>query len=233
MTVTLAGDSKQIWLNSFNQKFNASVTEHYSGGTRINFSFTHWKKCVSDLWQNVHTGPLTQQKITATSMCPSLPLFLPENKSNPITVGYSRRGKMTDYFSTNSPGYTVISPTLATCVNSSCPDGFWSSWLVVIFRQRWRKHSSGGLALAGHHILFIVLKEMGGRAQDREDCKNPHLFNAAAGGAEHVDGVAGNQNHGGESHEPADHLTPQRIHVLPQGQRGHLNGTEGENSLWM
>lgn len=67
--------------------------------------------------------------------------------------------------------------------------------------------------------------------QDGEDCKDQHLFHAAAGGAEHVDGVAGNQNHGGESHAPADHLTPQGIDVLPQAQRGHLNGTKGENSL--
>lgn len=160
-------------------------------------------------------------------------VFTGEQVKSQHLGGYSRGGKMTDYFSTNSPGYTGISPTLATCVNSSCPDGFWSSWLVVIFRQRWRKQSSGGLAWAGHQILFTVLKETGGRARDTEDFRDPHLFNAAAGGAEHVDGVAGNQNHGGESHEPADHLTPQRIHVLPQSQRGHLNGTEGENSLWM
>lgn len=53
------------------------------------------------------------------------------------TVGYSRRGEMTHYFCTNSLGYTGISPTLAVCVNSSCLDGFWSSWAVVIFLQRW------------------------------------------------------------------------------------------------
>lgn len=71
-----------------------------------------------------------------------------------------------------------------------------------------------------------------GRAlPEREELKEPHLLNAAAGSAEHVDGVAGNQNHGGQSHEPANHLTPQRIHVLAQGQRGHLNGTEGEHPL--
>lgn len=116
-------------------------------------------------------------------------------------------------------------------MNSSCPDGFWSSWAVVIFRQRWMKQSSWGLAPALPHRLFKAVKEARGCVQDREDFKDLHLFNAAAGGAEHVDGVAGNQDHGGESHEPADHLTPQRIHVLPQGQRGHLNGTKGENSL--
>lgn len=138
---------------------------------------------------------------------------------------------MTDYFSTNNPGYTGISLKLAVCMNSSCPDGFWSSRAVVIIRQRWMEQSSWGLALAVLQILFKVLKEAGGYEQDREDFKDLHLFNAAAGGAEHVDGVAGNQNHGGESHEPADHLTPQRIHVLPQGQRGHLNGTKGENAL--
>ncbi len=58
-----------------------------------------------------------------------------------------------------------------------------------------------------------------------------YLFDAALGGAEHVDDVARDQYHGRQSHEPADHLAPQRVHILPQGQRGHLNGTEGKHPL--
>lgn len=140
---------------------------------------------------------------------------------------------MTNYLSMNDPGYTVISPTLAMCVNSSCPDGLLSSWAVVILRQRWMKQRSWSLALAIPQLWLKVLEGMGGHELDREDLKNTHpcLFHAAVGGAEHVDGVAGNQDHGGQSHEPANHLTPQRIHILPQGQRGHLNGTKGENPL--
>lgn len=93
------------------------------------------------------------------------------------------------------------------------------------------KQRSRGSAPALPHRWLKAVEEGGGGVQDREDFNDLHLLHAAAGGAEHVDGVAGNQNHGGERHEPADHLTPQRIHVLPQGQRGHLNGTKGENSL--
>lgn len=80
-------------------------------------------------------------------------------------------------------------------------------------------------------LLLNVLKDGGGHVQDREDFKELHLFNAAVGATEHVDGIARNQNHGGHRHEPANHLTPQRIHILPQGQRGHLNSTEGEHAL--
>lgn len=58
-----------------------------------------------------------------------------------------------------------------------------------------------------------------------------YLFDAALGGAEHVDDIARDQYHGGQSHEPANHLAPQRVHVLPQGQRGHLNGAEGKYPL--
>lgn len=58
-----------------------------------------------------------------------------------------------------------------------------------------------------------------------------YLFDAALGGAEHVDGVARDQYHGRQSHEPADHLAPQRVDILPQSQRGHLNGTEGKHPL--
>lgn len=76
---------------------------------------------------------------------------------------------MTDCFSMNNPGYTGISPTLAACVHSSCPDGFWSSWAVVIFRQRCTEQSSGGLALAVAQLLFKVLKEAMGSVQARED----------------------------------------------------------------
>lgn len=58
-----------------------------------------------------------------------------------------------------------------------------------------------------------------------------YLFDAALGGAEHVDDISRDQYHGRQSHEPADHLAPQRVHILPQGQRGHLNGTEGKHPL--
>lgn len=61
--------------------------------------------------------------------------------------------------------------------------------------------------------------------------RGPHLFDAALGGAEHVDEVTRDQNHGGQRHEPADHLAPQRVHVLPQGEGGHLDGTEGKHPL--
>lgn len=58
-----------------------------------------------------------------------------------------------------------------------------------------------------------------------------YLFDAALGDAEHVDEVARDQQHGRHSHEPANHLAPQRVHILAQGQRGHLNGTEGKHTL--
>lgn len=58
-----------------------------------------------------------------------------------------------------------------------------------------------------------------------------YLFDAALSGAEHVDDIARDQHHGGQRHEPANQLAPQRVHILPQGQRGHLNGTEGKNPL--
>lgn len=58
-----------------------------------------------------------------------------------------------------------------------------------------------------------------------------YLFDAALGDAEQVDDVARDQYHGRQSHEPANHLAPQRVHILPQGQRGHLNGTEGKHPL--
>lgn len=58
-----------------------------------------------------------------------------------------------------------------------------------------------------------------------------YLFDAALGDAKHVDDISWYQYHGRQSHQPADHLTPQRVHILPQGQRGHLNGTEGKHPL--
>lgn len=58
---------------------------------------------------------------------------------------------------------------------------------------------------------------------------SPTLFDAALGDAKHVDDISWDQYHGRQSHEPANHLTPQRVHILPQGQRGHLNGTEGKH----
>lgn len=58
-----------------------------------------------------------------------------------------------------------------------------------------------------------------------------YLFDASLRGAEHDDGVSGDQYHGGQSHEPADRLTPHRVHILAQSEGGHLNGTEGEHPL--
>lgn len=58
-----------------------------------------------------------------------------------------------------------------------------------------------------------------------------YLFYAALSGTEHVDDITRDQYHGRQSHDPASHLAPQWVHILPQGQRGHLNGTEGKNPL--
>lgn len=58
-----------------------------------------------------------------------------------------------------------------------------------------------------------------------------YLFYAALGGAEHVDDVARDQHHRRQCHEPANDLAPHWVHVLPQGQRRHLDGTEGKDPL--
>lgn len=58
-----------------------------------------------------------------------------------------------------------------------------------------------------------------------------YLFDAALGEAEHVDDITWDQYHGRASHKPANHLAPHWVHILPQGQRGHLNGTEGKHPL--
>lgn len=89
-----------------------------------------------------------------------------------VTVG---EGKITNYLSTNDPGYTVISPTLAMCVNSSCPDGFLSSWAVVILRQRWMKQRSWRLALALPRLWLKVLEGLGSQEGDREDLKKIYI----------------------------------------------------------
>lgn len=58
-----------------------------------------------------------------------------------------------------------------------------------------------------------------------------YLFDAALAGAEHVDHIAWDEEHGGHGHQPADGLAPQRVDVRPQTERGHLNGAEGEDPL--
>lgn len=58
-----------------------------------------------------------------------------------------------------------------------------------------------------------------------------YLFDAAFGAAEHVDNIAWDEYHGGHCHEPANRLAPQGVHILPQGERSHLNGTKGKHSL--
>lgn len=61
--------------------------------------------------------------------------------------------------------------------------------------------------------------------------KGLYLLNAALSDAEHVDNVAWDQYHWRQSHEPSNHLTPERVHVLPEGERRHLDGTEREHPL--
>lgn len=98
-------------------------------------------------------------------------------------------------------------------------------------RQREATFLSGDLnmtvAVSSQRAPRHLIREELARSNDR----GLYLFYAALGGAEHEDGVAWDQYHGRQSHEPANHLAPQRVHVLPQGQRGHLNGTEGKNPL--
>lgn len=58
-----------------------------------------------------------------------------------------------------------------------------------------------------------------------------YLFDAAFGSAEHVDHVTWDEDHWRQSHKPSNHLTPQRIHILPQRQGRHFKGTEGKDPL--
>lgn len=58
-----------------------------------------------------------------------------------------------------------------------------------------------------------------------------HLFRFSPGGEEHVGHVSRDENHGGDSHEPADSLTPRREHVVIHFERNHLDGAEQKNSL--
>lgn len=58
-----------------------------------------------------------------------------------------------------------------------------------------------------------------------------YLFDAALGGAEHEEDIARDQHHRRQSHEPTNHLAPHWVNILPQGQRGHLNSTEGKHPL--
>lgn len=68
--------------------------------------------------------------------------------------------------------------------------------------------------------------------QKKTECRrSSYLFNAALSGAEHVNDVAWDQHHGRQRHEPTNDLAPHWVHVLAQGQRRHLDGTEGKDSL--
>lgn len=58
-----------------------------------------------------------------------------------------------------------------------------------------------------------------------------HLLVGALQGEEHVDHVSGDEEHGGERHEPAHPLTPGWEHVVPHGQGHHLKRTEQEHAL--
>lgn len=58
-----------------------------------------------------------------------------------------------------------------------------------------------------------------------------YLFVCAFECEEHVDHVAGDENHGGEGHAPADPLTPGREHVVTHGEGNHLHCTEQEDPL--
>lgn len=56
-------------------------------------------------------------------------------------------------------------------------------------------------------------------------------FRFSPGGEEHVCHVSRDEDHGGESHEPADPLTPRREHVVIHCERNHLDGAEQKHSL--
>lgn len=63
------------------------------------------------------------------------------------------------------------------------------------------------------------------------DISGLYLFDAPLSGAEHVDYIAWDEYHGRHCHEPANRLAPQGVHILPQAERSHLNGTEGKHPL--
>lgn len=58
-----------------------------------------------------------------------------------------------------------------------------------------------------------------------------YLFGFSPGGKEVVCHVSRNQNHGGESHEPADPLTPRREHIVIHFERNHLDSAKQKHSL--
>lgn len=58
-----------------------------------------------------------------------------------------------------------------------------------------------------------------------------YLFRFSPGGEEHVYHVSRDEDHGRESHEPADPLTPRREHVVIHFERNHLDGAEQKHSL--
>lgn len=58
-----------------------------------------------------------------------------------------------------------------------------------------------------------------------------YLFRFAPGDEGDVSHVTRDEDHRGESHEPADALTPHWEHVVIHCQRNHLDGTEQKHSL--
>lgn len=58
-----------------------------------------------------------------------------------------------------------------------------------------------------------------------------YLFRSSPGGEEHVSHVSWDEDHGGESHEPADPLAPCWEHVVIHFKRNHLDGAEQKDSL--
>lgn len=64
-----------------------------------------------------------------------------------------------------------------------------------------------------------------------DHCSQGYLFRFCSGDEEDVCHVPRDEDHGGESHEPADPLTPGREHVVIHRQRNHLYGAEQKHSL--
>lgn len=57
------------------------------------------------------------------------------------------------------------------------------------------------------------------------------LFVRALECEEHVSHVPRDEEHGGQGHAPAHTLAPFREHVIPHGERNHLNRAEEEHAL--
>lgn len=60
---------------------------------------------------------------------------------------------------------------------------------------------------------------------------HPYLTESARRGEKQVQHITGYQHHRRQSHEPANALSPCRVHVPPQGEGRHLNSAENEDAL--